>query len=117
MKKGKFADRAKGIIGKPKGLGDFLEEKKEDTISDSVNTENRKTVNTEKREEDKSNSSNSVVTDIRKNGNTKKHKTVREEFRLPENLAETLRIYAFNHRTTKTAVVIEALEKFFEDIS
>ncbi len=117
MKKGKFTDRAKGIIGKPKGLGDFLEEKKEDTVSNSVVTEDHETGYTDIRKEGKPDSSDSIVTDIRKNGNTVKRKTVREEFRLPENLAETLRIYAFNHRTTKTAVVIEALEKFFKAIS
>jgi len=114
MKKGKFVDRAKGIIGKPKGLGDFLEEKKEDTVSNSVVAEERNTVNTEERKEGKSDSSKAVVTDIQKYDNTEKRKIVREEFRFPEDLAETLRTYAFNHRTTKTAVVIEALSEFFK---
>jgi hypothetical protein len=39
--------------------------------------------------------------------------TVREEFRLPEDLAETLREYAHQQRMKKTAVVIEALQEFF----
>ena len=42
----------------------------------------------------------------------KTKKTVREEFRLPFKLAEKLRSYAFKNRTTKVAVVKEALEQF-----
>ena len=38
---------------------------------------------------------------------------VREEFRLPEDLADTLREYAHLQRLKKTAVVIEALQEFF----
>jgi hypothetical protein len=38
---------------------------------------------------------------------------VREEFRLPEDLADTLREYAHQQRLKKTAVVIEALQEFF----
>ena len=38
---------------------------------------------------------------------------VREEFRLPGDLAETLREYAHQQRLKKTAVVIEALQEFF----
>ena len=88
MKKGKFADKAKEIIDpdKPKGLSDFLGEE-------------------ERKSED---------TDIRKHESTAKRITVREEFRLPEDLAENLRTYAFHNRITKTAVVIEALNKFLE---
>jgi len=40
-------------------------------------------------------------------------RTVREEFRLPADLAETLREYAHQQRLKKTAVVIEALQEFF----
>jgi hypothetical protein len=39
--------------------------------------------------------------------------SVREEFRLPEDLADTLREYAHQQRLKKTAVVIEALQEFF----
>jgi hypothetical protein len=38
---------------------------------------------------------------------------VREEFRLPEDLADMLREYAHQQRLKKTAVVIEALQEFF----
>src|SRR4029453_11657479 len=38
---------------------------------------------------------------------------VREEFRLPEDLADTLREYAHQQRLKKTAVVIEAPQEFF----
>lgn len=38
---------------------------------------------------------------------------VREEFRLPEDLADTLREYAHQQRLKKTAVVIDALQEFF----
>lgn len=38
---------------------------------------------------------------------------VREEFRLPADLAETLREYAHQQRLKKTVVVIEALQEFF----
>ena len=40
---------------------------------------------------------------------------IRENFRLPHQLAETLREYAHQNRTKKTAVVIEALTEFFEN--
>ncbi len=95
MKKGKFADKAKGIIDnrKPKGLSDFLEEDKKNMVRKAVNT------------------------DLLENDITDKRKTVREEFRLPEDLAENLRTYAFHHRTTKTTVVIEALNEFLKDRS
>jgi hypothetical protein len=49
----------------------------------------------------------------RKTGNTVLRKK-REEFQIPEPLAEKLRAYAYEHRTKKTAVVICALEEFFE---
>ena len=38
---------------------------------------------------------------------------VREEFRLPEDLADMLREYAHQQRLKKTTVVIEALQEFF----
>ena len=77
-KKSKFASKAKSILdkGKPSGIGDFLEEgtQKED-VRKSVNTESSKPVETETR--------------------TEAPKTTREEFRLPFELAEKLRKYAF----------------------
>ena len=90
-KKTKFADKGKKILKgqKPKDLSSFLDDNEK-------NTDNRKTVKTESRT---------------KNNKTKK--TVREEFRLPFKLAEKLRSYAYKKRTTKVAVVKEALEQFF----
>jgi len=96
-KKSKFASKAKSILdkGKPSGIGDFLEEgtQKED-VRKYVNTESSKTVETETR--------------------TEGPKTVREEFRLPFDLAEKLRKYAFENRTTKTATVVDALEEYLK---
>jgi hypothetical protein len=94
-KKIKFADKAKTILEKPKvsGVGDFLDNEK---------LEIRETVNTE----------------IQESGDTENRITVkekiREEFKLPFDLAEQLRAYAFENRITKTAVVISALEKFLQ---
>jgi len=98
-KKSKFADKAKTILEKPKpsGVGDFMEESPEPVKPDvrkSVNTENSKPVEPEIRIEEP--------------------KTVREEFRLPFDLAEKLRKHAFETRATKTAIVVEALENFFK---
>ena len=39
---------------------------------------------------------------------------VRENFRLPQHVAEALREYAHQNRTKKTAVVIQALTEFFQ---
>lgn len=96
-KKNKFASKAKSILdtSKPSGIGDFLEEgAKEKDVRKTVNTESGKTVKPEIR--------------------TEVPKTVREEFRLPFELAEKLRKHAFETRTTKTATVVEALEKFLK---
>ena len=89
-KKTKFADKGKKILKskKPQDLSSFLDDNEKDT-------ENRKAVKTESRTKSK-----------------KTKKTVREEFRLPFKLAEKLRSYAFKNRTTKVAVVKEALEQF-----
>ena len=97
-KKSKFASKAKSILdkGKPSGIGDFLEEgTKEKVVRKTVNTKSRKAVETERR--------------------TSPPVTVREEFRIPFDLAEKLRKHAFENRTTKTATVIEALERFLRD--
>ncbi len=84
---GKFARRAQRILHRdqPMSLADLMGE--EDHTPGYPETETRKT--------DKSGS------------------TVREEFRLPEDLAETLREYAHQQRLKKTTVVIEALQEFF----
>jgi hypothetical protein len=42
----------------------------------------------------------------------KAQKKVREEFRLPADLAEKLRKRAFEERRSKVAIVIEALEEY-----
>lgn len=96
-KKNKFASKAKSILdtGKPSGIGDFLEEGDQGKdVRKAVNTEISKAVELENRTSDP--------------------KTIREEFRLPFELADQLRKYAFETRTTKTATVIEALENFFK---
>jgi hypothetical protein len=95
-KKNKFASKAKSILdtGKPIGIGDFLEEgAKEKDVRKPVNTEKSKAVETETRIDNPA--------------------TVREEFRLPFDLAEKLRKHAFEARTTKTKTVIKALEEYF----
>lgn len=97
-KKLKFADKAKTILEtpKPSGVGDFLESEEGD-VRKTVNTEIQEAVNTENR--------------------TNTSKTVREEFRLPFELAEKLRAHAFENRSTKTAIVVDALERFFQNQS
>ncbi len=98
---GKFARRAQRILHRdqPMSLADLMGE--EDHTPRYPETrepgypENQKAVYTETRKTDKSGS------------------TVREEFRLPEDLAETLREYAHQQRLKKTTVVIEALQEFF----
>lgn len=89
-KQGKFSGKGKAILSptKPTGLGDFL--------SEQHTTEN---------------------TETHISANTDKHKTIdiiyqRLELKLPDALAESLRVYAFHKRTTKTATVIEALQRF-----
>jgi stress response protein YsnF len=90
---GKFARRAQRILHRdqPTSLADLLEEK----ARGSGYTESHESVYTENRKSERGDS------------------TVREEFRLPEDLAETLREYAHQQRLKKTAVVIEALQEFF----
>ena len=95
-KKNKFASRAKSILdtGKPSGIGDFLEE-------GAQGKDVRKTVNTE------------ISKTVEPGNRINDPKTIREEFRLPFELAEKLRKYAFETRSTKTATVVEALENLF----
>jgi hypothetical protein len=55
-------------------------------------------------------------TDVRKPVSTATRKPgKRFELKLPDDLAETLRFQAFQTNTTKTAIVISALKKYFED--
>ena len=98
-KRGKFAQKAKTMFDQEKltGLADFLDDESEGSSRKSVTTENRTTVQSE----------NHI--------DAKRQGKVREEFRLPEDLAETLRDYAYHNRRKKTAVVIEALSEFFRN--
>ena len=95
-KKNKFASKGKSILdtGKPSGIGDFLEE-------GAQGKDVRKTVNTE------------ISKAVELESRTNDPKTIREEFRLPFELAEKLRKHAFETRSTKTATVVEALENLF----
>jgi len=98
---GKFARRAQRILHRdqPMSLADLMGEEDHDhgypETHKSVHPESRESEYTENRKTDRSGS------------------TVREEFRLPADLAETLREYAHQQRLKKTAVVIEALQEFF----
>ena len=98
---GKFARRAQRILHRdqPMSLADLMgEEDHEIGYPETRETgypESQEPVYTESREADRSGSA------------------VREEFRLPADLAETLREYAHQQRLKKTAVVIEALQEFF----
>jgi hypothetical protein len=98
---GKFARKAQRILHRdqPMSLAELMS-KEEHEIGNpdfriSVFPGNQKSGNTETRKSDRNGSS------------------VREEFRLPEDLADTLREYAHQQRLKKTAVVIEALQEFF----
>jgi len=81
-----FAEKAGGILNgkRPSSMTELMEGQ----AHDSVSPETHKPVNPV----------------IRKK---------REEFQIPETLAEMLRAYAYEHRQKKTAVVISALEEFF----
>lgn len=98
---GKFARKAQRILHRdqPTSLADLMREEEQEigypAIREHGYPENQESGYTENRKTDRS-------------GNT-----VREEFRLPEDLAETLREYAHQQRLKKTAVVIEALQEFF----
>jgi hypothetical protein len=107
-KKGKFSSKANNILSPNKvtGLADFLDEPE----SKSVNEPIRSDVKTDIRI--------GVQTDNHRDGKTDIQSSdalgiVRENFRLAEPLAERLRQYAFDKRTTKTDVVSQALEEFF----
>ena len=90
---GKFARSAQRILHRdqPMSLADLMGEEDHE----HGYTEIQEPEYTENRETDRSGSA------------------VREEFRLPGDLAETLREYAHQQRLKKTTVVIEALQEFF----
>ena len=90
---GKFARKAQRILHRdqPMSLADLMSEEEHEPGF----PESREAEYPENRKTDRSGSA------------------VREEFRLPEDLADTLREYAHQQRLKKTAVVIEALQEFF----
>ena len=98
---GKFARRAQRILHRdqPMSLADLMGEEVQEIgyteIRETVYPGSQETESTENRKPEKNDSA------------------VREEFRLPADLAETLREYAHQQRLKKTAVVIEALQEFF----
>lgn len=91
--KGEFSSRAQKILGRteagealrPASLSELMEE-------DDGLPESRQDGKTEDQEVEK----------------------VRLEARIPEALSETLRAYVYQHRSSKAAVVAEALQAFFE---
>src|SRR5712692_8669517 len=98
---GKFARRAQRILHRdqPMSLADLMgEEDHEPRYTESQESEYPENQESEYPENRKTDRSGSAV---------------REEFRLPTDLAETLREYAHQQRLKKTAVVIEALQEFF----
>lgn len=94
QKKNKFLGMAKATLAtsKPTNLADFLDNTEDNQIV-------RKAVTTENRTD--------KVTD--------KTKTVREEFRLDEDLASRLKKYAYEKDLKKVDVVKLALKQFFDD--
>src|SRR2546428_1157733 len=98
---GKFARKAQRILHRdqPMSLAELMSEEQHETgypaTRESGYQENQESGFPENRKTDKSGGA------------------VREEFRLPEDLADTLREYAHLQRLKKTAVVIEALQEFF----
>lgn len=144
MTKKRFANKGRSILGdrdRPIGIADVLGEKDapfhqeseiahqalDDTRTDPVKSEDRKTVKTENQEKD---------TETRKTDSTLSRDTVktdtsktvkpdkvpaelelppkREEFKLPGQLAERLRVYVFDTRSKKTHVVIDALDEYLQ---
>ncbi len=102
-----FIAKARGIVGgvRPRSLGDFLDDDKQDDVRKAVETESRtddvrKAVETESRTDD-----------VRK---AEDRKTGREEFRFNTDLTERLRRCAFETRRKKTAIVQEALNLYLK---
>lgn len=142
--KRKFTNKGRAILGdsdRPVGIADILGEKNppsqepegkvvtpDDNHEKTVNTAYHETVKPEVRKED------TVIrktdfTETRNTSNTDNRKTVkqegnadeavdmppkREEFKLPGELAERLRVYVFDTRSKKTHVVIEALDEYLK---
>jgi hypothetical protein len=98
---GKFARKAQRILHRdqPMSLADLMSEEEHEPgfpeTREAGYPESQEPGSPENRKTDRSGSA------------------VREEFRLPEDLADTLREYAHQQRLKKTAVVIEALQEFF----
>lgn len=138
-KKGVFATKGKAILGdKPTGLSDILDDQQSSSVPASLVPSTEQTGSTENRKDEKPEYSYDDISSLRKSGNTETRKpdetsirksgklrsrkrleelvdsplTKREEFRLPGDLAERLRVYTFDSRSKKTAVVIEALDVF-----
>jgi len=98
---GKFARRAQRILHRDQPM----------SLADLMGEEVQEIGYTETRETGYPGSQETESTENRKP--EKNDSAVREEFRLPADLAETLREYAHQQRLKKTAVVIEALQEFF----
>jgi len=106
---GKFARRAQRILHRdqPMSLADLMgEEDHEPRYTESQESEYPENQESEYPENQESEYPENRKTD-------RSGSAVREEFRLPADLAETLREYAHQQRLKKTAVVIEALQEFF----
>jgi hypothetical protein len=127
--KNKFSGKGKAILAgtKPTGISDFLASDETKNVgmrkyvkkerSHNGNTDIRASVNTDNRGVDTS-SLTDVNNDARINLVTDTAKVVdayqRVELKLPIDLAERLRAYAFHSRTTKTATIARALNELFE---
>ena len=115
-----FTAKARGIVGgiRPRSLGDFLDDDKQNDVRKAGDTESRtddvrKAGDTESRTDDvrKAGDTESRTDDVRK---VKDRKTGREEFRFDTNLTERLRRCAFETRRKKTAIVQEALNLYLK---
>jgi hypothetical protein len=137
MTKRRFTNKGRSILGerdRPIGIADVLGEKDapfhqesetphqtpDDTRKDPVKAEVRKTVKTENRK-----TGSTLIHDAVKTGTGKTVKPdetpeelelppKREEFKLPGQLAERLRVYVFDTRSKKTHVVIDALDEYLQ---
>lgn len=94
QKKDKFLGMAKATLAtnKPTNLTDFLD-----------NTEDNQPIR------------KAVITENRTNKIVDKTKTVREEFRLDEDLAGRLKKYAYEKDLKKVDIVKLALKQFFDN--
>jgi hypothetical protein len=142
--KRKFTNKGRAILGdsdRPVGIADILGEKnppfqEPESKARTPNEDHEKTVNTvdhetgkpENRKEDTV-TRKTGFTETHNTGNTGNRKTVkqkgnvheavdmppkREEFKLPGELAERLRLYVFDTRSKKTHVVIDALDEYLK---